>query len=103
MTIGSDIANKTFKTLSEIVTKIQTTADNINDINQASNEQDTQFTHLVQSLSGIEEIVQLNAATAEESAATAEELNAQSYSMLDIVSKVGAMVGIAKDGSLLER
>lgn len=71
------IAEQAGSLLQEMVPNISKTADLVNEITAASNEQASGITQINDSMSQLDKATQQNAASSEELAATAEELNAQ--------------------------
>lgn len=65
----------------------------IDEINAGSQEQARGIDHITQSITEIEKVTQHTAAGAQESAAAAEELSAQSNIMKDVINRINAMVG----------
>ncbi len=70
--------------------KVQTLVD---EVNLGSQEQARGIDQIGKAVAQMEEVTQKTAANAEESAAAAEELNAQSATLKDIVERLSAMVG----------
>lgn len=64
----------------------------VDEINLSSVEQSNGIKHISQSVTQMEQVTQSNAANAEESAAAAEQLNAQAGAMKDVVEILRAMV-----------
>ncbi|MBF0530556.1 MAG: MCP four helix bundle domain-containing protein [Deltaproteobacteria bacterium] len=67
----------------------------VGEISAASNEQAQGIDQINQAMTQMDQVTQKNAANAEETASAAEELNAQSSSMRDIVNEMALMVGTA--------
>jgi len=65
----------------------------IDEINTGSQEQAKGIDHITQSIAEIEQVTQHTAAGAEESAAAAQELSAQSNIMKDVINRINSMVG----------
>jgi methyl-accepting chemotaxis protein/methyl-accepting chemotaxis protein-1 (serine sensor receptor) len=65
----------------------------VDEVNQGSQEQTRGLDQISQAVVQIEHVTQKAAADAEESAAAAEELNAQSRSLMEIVGRLNVMVG----------
>jgi len=74
---GVSIANQTAKALNEIVTSIATASGLTADIAKSSNEQSLGIEQINQALTRIDQVIQTNTASSEESAATSEDLAAQ--------------------------
>ena len=75
---GADIAQETAGTLDQIVQKASVISEEVAKISDASNEQAAEIRRVTQGVEQIAVVVQSNTATAEESAATSEELSGQS-------------------------
>ncbi len=92
--IGSELVTRT----NEAFTKVAQSSDKVGglvaEISNASKEQSEGIVQVAQSVATIDKITQQNAASAEESASAAEELNAQSSQMDSIVTALGILVGI---------
>jgi methyl-accepting chemotaxis protein len=65
-------------------------------VSVASRQQAQGIDQVTQAIAQMEKVTQTTAATAEESAAASEELNAQAETAMSIVSEVEAMVGASK-------
>ena len=90
---GVDISSKVALTLNEIVTKIRRVDELVAEVTGASREQTQGITQINTAVSQMDKITQSNAANAEESAAAAEELNAQAASMKESVTELLQLVG----------
>lgn len=75
---GTQIAKQTSSALQNIVASISKVTDLVADIAAASSEQAQGITQVTQALGQVDQAVQGNTATAEESAAAAQELSSQS-------------------------
>jgi methyl-accepting chemotaxis protein len=84
---GSSISDKTAEALQEILTVSVQVTDLVNDIEAASNEQTIAVQQIDDSLIQIDRVTQANTASAEQSAAAAEELSGQSESLKEMVSR----------------
>ncbi len=84
---GSRIVEKTEISMSEVVEITQKTNDLISKISAASAEQAESIRQVTAGIAQISEVVQQNSATAEESAASCEELNGQSEMLMSEVNK----------------
>ncbi len=83
---GKEMADKTAKSLNDIVEKAENLSHIVNEIATASNDQ---ATAVIQTTAGVDQIsgvVQTNSATAEESAAASEELSGQAQILKQLVS-----------------
>lgn len=84
---GSHIAEETAKALDSSVEVTNQTIKLINDIWAASTEQATMIEQVNTGVDQISSVVQTNSATAEQSAASSEELNGQAAALQDLTSK----------------
>lgn len=84
---GTDIANNTAKALVEIVDGVSKTAEIIAEIAQSSNEQATGISQINTSLTQVSQVVQNNAATAEQSAASSQELSGQAELLKQMIGR----------------
>jgi len=91
-TQGVEISRKVGDSLSEIAQKIRLVDDLAGQVAAAAAEQSRGLTQINKAVSEIDQITQSNAASAEESASAAEELNAQSEVMRDSVAKLDALI-----------
>lgn len=91
---GNEIASETNEAFAEILDKIKKTSNLIGEIAISAKEQSEGMNQIAQAMSTVDEVTQQNAATSEEAAAAAEELNAQANAMLESVAEIGAMVGV---------
>ncbi|MFZ5452545.1 MAG: methyl-accepting chemotaxis protein [Thermodesulfobacteriota bacterium] len=73
-----EVAEKAGEMLSRIVPDIQKTADLVQEINAASNEQRSGANQINQAIQQLDQVIQQNAAASEEMASTSEELLSQS-------------------------
>lgn len=90
---GSDIAELTSKSFSEILERIDKTSSLISEISISAKEQSEGMNQIATAMGEVDQVTQQNAATSEEAAASAEELSAQAMSMKDVVSTIAMMVG----------
>lgn len=84
---GTTIANNTAKALQEIVTGVTKTAEIISGIAKSSNDQAMGITQINTGLNQVSQVVQNNAATAEESAASSQELSGQAEMLKEMVGR----------------
>ncbi|MDF3000891.1 MAG: methyl-accepting chemotaxis protein, partial [Bacillota bacterium] len=84
---GTEIANNTAKALKEIVSGVGKTADVITTIAKSSNEQAMGIAQINTGLNQVSHVVQNNAATAEQSAASSEELSGQAEMLKEMVGR----------------
>lgn len=84
---GSIVADKTSKALSDIVDNTKEVSVMVEEISMTGKVQEEYIGQIVKAVNQISEVVQSNAATAQESAASSEELNAQSQTMRDLLGE----------------
>lgn len=84
---GTKIATETASALNQIVDMVAKSANLVNEIAIASNQQASGITQLNQAITQVAQVVQTNSATAQESAASSEELSSQADLLKDLVSK----------------
>jgi methyl-accepting chemotaxis protein len=84
---GAGIARGTAESLSEIVTGINRSSEIIGEIASASKAQSTGIEQINIGIGQVAQIVQQNSATAEESAAAAEQLSSQSSALEGLISQ----------------
>jgi len=80
------VAEKAGQMLSQIVPAIQKTADLVQEINAASNEQKNGADQINQAIQQLDQVIQQNAAAAEEMASTAGELNEEAEQLQTTIS-----------------
>jgi methyl-accepting chemotaxis protein len=85
--MGTEISNATAKSLQKIVNEIEKSAVLVSEIAQSSNQQATAISQIDKGLELVSGVVQSNSATAEESAASSEELSSQAQLMKELVAK----------------
>lgn len=85
---GSEIADRTAKSLTEAAKRIQVINDSVQKIEQASNAQTTSVVQISQGVDQVSAVVQTNSATAEESAAASEELSSLANMLRDNVAGI---------------
>ncbi|MBV8833373.1 MAG: hypothetical protein JO108_29605, partial [Acidobacteriaceae bacterium] len=86
-----DHVAKAISAITEQSTQIKTLVD---EVNLGSQEQSRGIEQIGKAIVQMEQVTQKAAASAEESASAAEELNAQASTMKDIVTRLNAMVGV---------
>ncbi len=96
---GSEISQQTSQAFRDILERIEKTSNLIGEISISAKEQSEGMNQIATAMGEIDQITQQNAATSEESAASAEELNAQAVSMKETVNVIAAMVGEAASAS----
>ncbi len=84
---GTEIANRTAASLTEIVTSIGKTSDLVAEIAASSKDQAEGIVQVNDGLTQVDQVVQRNTAGAEESAAAAEELSGQSAYMRELIGQ----------------
>ncbi len=84
---GKDIADDTGIFLSRIVEKVNHVTEKIQEISIASIEQSEAMNYVQKNTAEISDVVHSNSATAEESAATSEQLSAQAQLLKDLVGR----------------
>ena len=82
---GTKIADDTAQSLAEIVSKAQEVTDAINKISAASQEQANSVVQVTEGINQISSVVQTNSATAEETAASSEELSGQAQMLKQMI------------------
>jgi methyl-accepting chemotaxis protein len=90
---GTDLCAKVSQVLGEILTRARQVDELASEVAGASREQSQGFTQINIGVGQMDKVTQGNAATAEESAAAAEQLNAQSKAMRHSVRELLALVG----------
>ena len=91
--MGTDVANKTKESFTDILNGIKKTSDLIGEIAISAKEQAEGMNQIAIAMGSVDQITQQNASASEETAAAAEELNAQALSMLDSVAEMAALAG----------
>lgn len=84
---GAEIAKETAKSLEEIVSDVEKTAELIDDIAIANNNQATAITEINQAINQVSIVVQNNSASSEECAASSEELANQAEALIQMLAK----------------
>jgi len=90
---GVEISAKVAKALNEIVAKARQVDELGSEVAGASNEQTQGISQINTAVGSMDKVTQGNAASAEESAAAAEELNAQATVMKESVGELLTLVG----------
>lgn len=91
--VGTEVANKTKESFTEILNGIKKTSDLIGEIAISAKEQAEGMNQIATAMGSVDQITQQNASASEETAAAAEELNAQAISMLDNVAELAMLAG----------
>jgi methyl-accepting chemotaxis protein len=89
---GVELSNKVSTRLMEIVEKIRKVDELVAEVSSASREQSQGVKQIALAVSQMDQIVQSNAAGAEESASASEQLNAQSLTLQHIVEELNALI-----------
>ncbi|WP_394822739.1 methyl-accepting chemotaxis protein [Pendulispora albinea] len=89
---STDIAERSGRLLADLVPSIQQTAELVQDVATASNEQSTGVSQMNGAIAQMDHVTQQNAAAAEELASTAEEVAAQAEALRELVAffRIGA-------------
>ena len=90
---GSDLVVKTNEAFSEVAKGTRKVGELVSEIAVSSREQALGIDQVNKAVDGMDKIAQRNAANAEESASTSEELSAQAVQMKEIVSALVNLVG----------
>jgi methyl-accepting chemotaxis protein len=90
---GSDLVVKTGEAFSEVAKETHKVGELVSEIAISSREQAQGIEQVNKAVDGMDKIAQRNAANAEESASTSEELSAQAVQMKEIVSAMVKLVG----------
>lgn len=85
---GTKIAGRTARSLSEVVEKAHSVAKLVEQISTAASDQAVSVSQVTMGLDQISGVVQLNSATAQQSAAASEELSSQSQILKDVVGRL---------------
>lgn len=90
---GVQVTRTVADSLQEIITKARSVDDLVGDIATASREQSEGITQVNSAITQMDKVTQTNAASAEESASAAEEMNGQAQAMKDGVSSLVTLIG----------
>lgn len=90
---GVNISAEVAKSFTEIQTRIQQLDALVAEIANASNEQNQGISQVATAVTQMDKVTQNNAASAEETAAAAEELNSQSIAFMEAVGHLQALTG----------
>jgi len=80
-----EVAEQAGEMLNQIVPDIQKTADLVQEINAASNEQNTGAEQINKAIQQLDQVIQQNAGASEEMASTAEELSSQAEQLQSVI------------------
>jgi methyl-accepting chemotaxis protein len=97
---GVEISGKVAETLNEIVAKARQVDELAAEVANASHEQTQGIVQINGAVSEMDKVTQSNAASAEESAAAAEELNSQAGALKQAVKELVQLVGESGDADL---
>lgn len=98
--VGTKIANETADALSVIVKGTEESADLLNQISVASNEQATGIAQINKGIEQLSQVVQTNSATAEQAAAASEELSSQAEILKSMISKFKLSNGVTDNNDV---
>jgi methyl-accepting chemotaxis protein len=93
---GVEINSKVATALNDIMTKVRQVDELVTEVTSASREQTEGITQINTAVGQMDKVTQSNASNAEESAAAAEELNAQAGVMKESVNELLQLVGNAR-------
>jgi methyl-accepting chemotaxis protein len=91
--VGTEVAKQTKTSFDEILDGIKKTTDLIGEIAVSAKEQADGMNQIATAMGSVDQVTQQNAASSEETAAAAEELNAQAISMLESVAEMSKLAG----------
>jgi methyl-accepting chemotaxis protein len=94
---GVQMSDKVAQSLTEIVTNVRKVDELIAEIATASKEQNDGVTQVNTAVAQMDKVTQSNAASAEESASAAQELNAQTHVLRNVVGELLKLVGGRRD------
>lgn len=100
---GVEITERVAKSLGEIVDKARQVDQLVAEVCTASREQSQGVQQITAAVTQMDKVVQSNAASAEESASAAEELNAQSFALREAVGELLGLVGVHGSGGGAEQ
>ncbi len=90
---GTKATEETNKAFEAMIDKIKKTGNLIGEVAMASKEQTEGMNQINKAMGQVDQVTQTMASNSEESAAAAEELNAQANAMIESVKEIGTMVG----------
>ncbi len=90
---GVQICSKVAQSLTEIVDKVRQVDQLVAEVTTASREQSQGVKQITTAVTAMDKVVQGNAASAEESASAAEQLNSQSIALQDAIGDLLALAG----------
>jgi methyl-accepting chemotaxis protein len=94
---GVQMSDKVAQSLTEIVTNVRKVDEPIAEIATASKEQNDGVSQVNTAVAQMDKVTQSNAASAEESASAAQELNAQTHVLRNVVGELLKLVGRGRD------
>ena len=102
---GVELSTRVAASLEEINQRAREVDGVVQEIAAASEQQSQGITQISTAVTGMDRVTQTNAATAEESAAAAEELNAQTHCLHDAINQLNRLVGaaVAEESALARR
>ncbi len=105
---GAKIVSETAKALNNIIEGAEKSSEVIQHIADASIEQEQSIQQVSVSLSQVSDVIQMNSATAEESAAVSEEMSSQAQMLKELIGQLrfedtGADTGYQNDESFSEK
>jgi methyl-accepting chemotaxis protein len=83
--IGTKIADETAESLTEILEQIEKVTSLVANIARASNDQASEIAQITTGIDQVSQVIQTNSATAQQSAASSEELSSQAQLLKDLV------------------
>jgi len=98
-----EVAEKAGELLTQIVPDIQKTAQLVQEISAASNEQNTGAEQINSAIQQLNQVVQQNASAAEEMSSTAEELSSQAVQLQESISFFKIEEGLHRDARALSQ
>ncbi|MBI2517610.1 MAG: hypothetical protein HYV95_11970 [Opitutae bacterium] len=100
---GVEISADVARSFTDIQGQIRELDQLVGEIATASSEQSQGIGQVTTAVAEMDKVTQSNAATAEETAAAAEELNTQSAALQDAVTRLQVLTGAAKQGRAVKR
>jgi methyl-accepting chemotaxis protein len=101
--IGSNLADETASSLSEIIDGITKVSDLISEIAEASDEQAKGVDQISQGLQQIDKVTQTNTATAEESAAASQDLTYNANHLKEMISQFKLKNTYINEGPIVKK
>ena len=103
VSVGVGVAENAGELLTKLVPDIRKTADLVQEISSASNEQNIGISQINKALQQLDQVIQQNATVSEEMASTAEELSSQAEILDDAISFFKVDVALRQSGDLPEK